>query len=96
MDNSEAIDQASALSPTPVEFKIGDRVQYTGDKNKSKYNNRLGIVHKLNADICLVKLDGSEKIFQFPYDDLEILDPILYPPPASPKKKKPIRIRPAS
>lgn len=81
------------LEPTPQErFTIGDRIKCHNDK--PKYKDRLGLVHKLNPDICLVTLDGSPKIFQFPYEDLEILDRSLYPPPAPPppppKKKKPV------
>jgi hypothetical protein len=69
-------------------FQVGDRIRCLSDK--PKYQGRLGLVHKINPDICLVVLDDSAKIFQFPYAELEVLDPALHPPapPPPPKKKR--------
>jgi hypothetical protein len=83
----------SELPPTaPEGYQVGDRIRCHSDK--PKYKDRLGVVHKTNPDICLVRLDGSEKIFQFPYHEVEILDATLFPlpppPPPPPKKKKPL------
>ena len=41
------------LEPTPHDrFQVGDRIKCHNDK--PKYKDRLGVVHKLNPDICLV------------------------------------------